>query len=282
MKNLSLRILIALLIGSPVLVPVLVKAQSASASATVDTSAQANIPTSGSGTTVSGKASANVTVKMTTAKGKADTEIARRITALNDLLSRVQQMTKVSSDFKTSINTAIQTQISGLNTLKTKIDADTDATTLKTDIQSITASYRIFALVLPQVRIAAAADREATIDNMISQIGVKLQARLQAAQAQGADVTALVSALTDMATKLADAQTQAQSAISTTATLVPDNGDQTKMAANTTALKGARANLQTAQQDLVAARKDVTTVLNGLKTLKVNTSATASTSAQTH
>ena len=47
-----------------------------------------------------------------------------------------------------------------MNTLQSQIDADAaaDATSsLKTDIQSITKSYRIFALVIPQGTIEAAA-----------------------------------------------------------------------------------------------------------------------------
>ena len=72
------------------------------------------------------------------------------------------------------LNTNIQTQITALNALKAKIDADTDAAILKTDIQSIAQAYRIFMLIIPQGNIAAAADRQATIINALVGIGKKL------------------------------------------------------------------------------------------------------------
>lgn len=247
----------------------------ANTAATVNATAQ----TTTGGTSVG--VSATVQVKMDRAKTKADTEITRRITALNNILTRVQAMTKVSADFKQNINTAVQAQITALNQLKTKIDADADEATLKVDVQAVTSSYRIYALVMPQVHIAAAADRLATVVNMLSGVGAKLQTRLQDAQTAGKDVTELAKTLTDMASKLADAQTHAQASIDGTASLQPDNGDKTKMQTNLDALKKGRDDLKVAQQDLVAARKDATTILQGLKTLKAAATSTSSSSVQT-
>ena len=123
-------------------------------------------------------------------------------------------MQKVTDAFKQSLKHHRTAEISTLAALKTKIDADTDATTLKADLKSITKSYRVYALVLPQGRIAAAADREVTLVSMMSTLGTKLQARVQAAGQSGADVTAATATLTDMSSKLQDAQTQAQAAVS--------------------------------------------------------------------
>lgn len=228
---------------------------------------------------------AAITVKFTAtetkAKARGDAEVDRRTAALTELNTRVQAMQKVTDAFKQNITAAIQAQLTGFAALKAKIDADTDSATLKADLQSITDSYRVFALVLPQARIAAAADRDVTLVSMMSTMGAKLQARVQAAQQAGADVTALTAALTDMATKLNDAQTKAAASVSTTATLSPDNGDKTVMASNTAALKAARDSLQAAQADIVAARKDITTILAGLKTIQASVNASSTTQAQT-
>ncbi len=212
-------------------------------------------------------------------KDKASQEIDRRIKALNDLLIRVEAMTKVTDALKANLKTNIQNQINGLTALKVKIEADTDIATLKTDVKSITDSYRVFMLVMPQSRIAAASDRMATIINMMASVGTKLQARLTAAKTAGNDTAALEAVLADLGTQLTAAQTNAQAAVNTTAPLVPDNGDKTAMASNDAALAKARADLKAGQADLVVARKDIETIIKGLKTLKV--SATASTSAQT-
>ncbi len=271
-KNIALYL--AIVLGF--LTPVLVAAQTPTA--TVNTTAAVTAP----GVTANVTTSAKFTATETKAKTRGDAEIDRRTAALTDLNTRVQAMQKVTDTFKQNLAAAIQTQLTAFAALKVKIDADTDSATLKADLQSITDSYRVFALVVPQARIAAAADREVVLVSMMSTMGAKLQARIQAAQQSGATTTALVAALTDMATKLSDAQTKATAAVSTSAALSPDKGDKTVMASNTAALKTARTSIQAAQSDIVAARKDINTILAGLKAIEVSASASASTTAQTH
>lgn len=267
MKKLTF-IILSLMGFSLALAPVLVSAQVPA----VTTTATASV------TTPVATVKMNATV-MATTKARGDKELDRRVTALTDVNTRVQAMQKVTDTFKQNLATAVQTQITAFNALKAKIDADTDATTLKADVQSITQSYRVYALVLPQVRIAAAADRGVTIATMMQGLGNKLAARIQAAATAGADTTALKAVLTDLGTKISDASTQAQAAVSVSASLTPDNGDTTKMASNNTALKTARTDLTTVQTDLKAGRQDITTIVKGLA--KADASVTA-TSTVTH
>ncbi|MDO8523754.1 MAG: hypothetical protein Q7R74_00825 [bacterium] len=217
---------------------------------------------------------------ITRAKAKGDQEIDRRIENLNDLLTRVQGMRALADADKTAIQAAISNQVSMLIALKGKIDADTDAATLRTDVQSVTSSYRIYALIIPQIRIIAAADRIVTISNQMHQFSGKLQARIGEAQAAGFDMTAALAALADYNAKVADAGAQAQAAVSEIATLSPDNGDQASMTANMNALKDARAKIVAAQKDLRDARKDAETILKDVRG-KIHASAAASTSAST-
>jgi hypothetical protein len=279
MKFLLVR-MIAVLLGASVLVPAFAYALDVPVSATgvVNTSAQANTPAG----SVNASAGASIDAKTAAAKAKADQEIDRRIASLNDLNTRIGNLARVTASFKQSLNTNVQNQITGLTQLKAKIDADTDADTLKTDLQSVNQSYRIYALVLPMTRLAAAADREVTIITMMNQLGAKLQARISAAQSSGANTSALMAALTDLSNKLADASTQSQAAVSVTASLTPDNGDKTKMEQNLQALKTGRSDVQAAQKDLVAARKDIDTIVKGLGKLpQGGASASSTTQVQT-
>ncbi len=272
------RALASLLMFGTLLAPAVALAQ---VDVTVDADANAAAAVRATGVTTGTAPSATVTTRtkaMTAAIAKADKEIARRIAALNDANTRVQAMQQVTPAFKQNLATTIQAQVAALGTLQAKIDADTDLATLKTDIQSITSSYRIFALVLPQVRIAAMADREVALATMLNTLGIKLQARIASAQSAGQDTTALSAALADMSSKLSNASSQAQAAVSATASLPPDNGDKTVMASNNAAIKTARTNLISAQKDLQAARKDVDVILKGLKTAKP--AATSTTSIQ--
>lgn len=285
MTNLNKATLAATALSASLLVPIFALAQVPAATNVVPTSAAANITTSANadagGAHVRAKVMASSTADTTRAaraKDKASQEIDRRIAALNSLLARVQSMGKVSDALKANLKTNIQTEIDGFTGLKAKIEADTDLATLKADVQSITQSYRIFMLVMPQGRIAASADRAATIISMMAGIGTKLQARINAATQGGSDTTALAAAITDLVAKLSSAQTHAQLAVTIVGPLVPDNGDKTVMASNDAALKKANDELKAAQADLASGRKDIETIVKGLRSLKP--AATASSTMQ--
>lgn len=211
----------------------------------------------------------------------ADQEIARRLTALNALSTRVNAMVKLSSTEKASLSSQIQAQIAAMNTLQSQIatDAGNNATTsLKSDVQSITKSYRIFVLVVPQGAIEAMADRVFTIVSDINAVTAKLQARISALP-PGVSASSTAAAFADLNTRTADANVQAQTATSAVAPLQPDNGVQAVMQSNTAVLKAARTDLQTAQQDLTAARNDAQSIIRIIEDLlKSTTSGTATSS----
>ena len=217
--------------------------------------------------------------RMSKAVERGDKEIDRRITALESLSAKINGMTKLSDSDKATLSSQLQTQISAMTALKAKIDADTDATVLKTDIKSITTSYRIFALVIPEGKILVAVDRMGALADKIAAIGVKLQARITAAATAGKDVSALQTALADLNAKVADAKVQYQAAESETASLHPDQGNEATFQANKKVLLDARAKIKAGKADLEAARKDAKTIVKGLKAFHLE--ATASTTAST-
>ncbi len=239
--------------------------------------------------TVDVGASTNVTVKTTGIKANAtvkatantrlisqgDREISNRIDSLNKVSARLQEMKKISATVKTALTTQVQTEISALTTLKAKIDADTDTATLKADVKSITAPIRIYALVIPQVRIAAVSDRALTIADLMVTISGKLSTNISSAATAGKNVTTLQTVLTDLNAKVADSKVQASAAENLVISLTPDNGDATKAASNKAAIKSAQADIKIADQDLRTARKDIETITKGLKALNVKTSVTA-------
>jgi hypothetical protein len=197
---------------------------------------------------------------------RSDTAITQRINSLNALVTRVNSMQKLSDTEKSTLATSLQNEVSQLTTLKATIDADTVATTLKTDMQSITKSYRIYMLVLPQASIAAASDRVLTIVGLMNGVETKLATRISQVPST-ANITSIQSAMSDITAKLSDATTQASAAVSETASLVPDQGNTITVTSNTAALKDARSKIKTATADLTAARKDFATVVQGIKAL---------------
>lgn len=218
------------------------------------------------------KQAQNQTNRITRLKTRADREIDRRIAALNNLITKINSNNRISASDKSTYISQIQSQISTLSTLKSKIDADTDLDTLKTDVKSIVDSYRIFALFIPKIHILSSADSMSQAADKLTAIAAKLQTKIQAAQAAGGDVTALQSALSDLQTKVTDAKTQYQNAESTITPLTPDG-----YPANKSQLDSAITMIKTGAQDLKTARADAVTIINGLKSMKKTSNSPAPT-----
>src|SRR5260221_6677463 len=88
--------------------------------------------------------------KMARLKTRAENEIDRRVAGLTKLIDRINGIQRLSADQKTTLVSQLQAEISALNSLKAKIASDTDIATLRTDVQSIVKSYRIYALFIPK------------------------------------------------------------------------------------------------------------------------------------
>jgi len=249
-----------------------------SAGAAVNASSGAGLQT-GAGANISASVGANAKTNVRIAN-RADQEITRRINALNALSARVDAMQKLSADEKNSLSSEIQAQIANLTDLQSKISADASSTTnLRADAQSVTGSYRIFALIIPRGAIIAASDRVMTIIDAMNALGVKLQARISAASSSGVNASSAVSTYNDFTAKISAAQTQAQTAVNEVASLQPDMGNQTQFQANLTALKDARAKIQASQQDLVAARKDAGAIVKIVAGFKASANASTTMNA---
>lgn len=195
-------------------------------------------------------------------KDRSNKEIRRRIDSLNKLILRINEMKKISKEQKAILISQIQTQITDLNTLKTKIDGDTDLQTIKTDAQSIVKSYRIYALFIPKIHILATSDRMLDTIDKTSTVAAKLNTRISETKRKGEDVSNLELIYSDMLSKIADAKTQAQNAIDLVTPLTPEG-----YPGNKTSLMEARKMLMTGRQDLQDARIDARKIVNELKSL---------------
>ncbi len=224
-------------------------------------------------TTAGAKAETAKQTRVTNLKTKADTEIDRRVKSINDLLTRLGEVKKLSDTEKTSLNATLQDALTKLNDLKTKLDSDTDLTTLQADRKAIMDQYRVYMLLLPQSRIIATADGVDTNADLLTGMVTKLQAKILTVPA-GTDATAMNASIADMQTQITTAKAKSDSAKSAVAGLVPDGGDKAKSATNTAALKSAKDMLKTAMADLQAARKDASSVRDALKKAGVVTSDT--------
>lgn len=205
---------------------------------------------------------------------RAENEIDRRVNMLTNLANRLQTTDKLSAGNKTALVQAIQTEISNLTTLKAKIAADTDFATLKNDVQSIPAEYGTFKLIVPKVWLIAASDSILNAVDRLTKLSTALQARITQAQQAGQDVTALNSQLTDINTKINTAKTTVNTVETTVFGLTADG-----VKANPSALSGYRDQLQSAVQQLQAARNEAATLITQLKALETSSTSSSNSSS---
>lgn len=194
------------------------------------------------------------------AQGRGGKEIQNRIDALNKLLTRIQSMKNLTDAEKSSFSATIQTSITNLTNLESKIQSETSTSTLKADLQSIAPDYRIYILIMPQLSILSAVDRANTIVGTLQTTQTKIQTRVSASSTLSSNTT-ITSDLNDMTSKLSDATSQAAAAQAEIVSLVPDQGNKTVMQSNIAALKDARTKIQTATKDLQAARTDAKAIV---------------------
>ena len=191
--------------------------------------------------------------------------IDKRIRSLQELSARIADMKLISADTRATITASLNAEIASLIALKAKIGSDTATSTIKSDASEITKAHRVYMLVEPKARIAASASRINAVVMQMQLLVTKLQARITAAQTDGINVSEATAALTDLSAKIADAKIQADAALAGTVNLQPDNGNEAVKASNRAALKEARAKLEIAAKDLVAARHDAATIYSVVK-----------------
>lgn len=196
--------------------------------------------------------------KVENLKQRADREIERRITSLNRLIDKINGLKKISDSQKAIFIKQIQDEITSLTNLKAKIDADTDLATLKTDVQSIVKSYRVYLLFIPKINVLVAADTLDTIADKLDALAAKLELRINTAG--DVDVTKLKTTLDDMKAKIADIRIQAQKARDAVTSLTPEG-----YPGNKGILQEGRQYIVAGKKDVRDARQDAIIIIQGLK-----------------
>ena len=225
------------------------------------------VPAAALASTGNGGANASATSTANTTKlkliiSRGDTEIARRLTTLNTVTTKLNSAVKLSADDKATLTTEVNNEISGLNNLKTQLDGETDVAAAKTDAQSIFNDYRVYALVVPKVWLVKTADDQLVTEGKLTTLAGKLQADITADQQAGKNVAALQTKLDDINSKV-----QAAQAISTDIQSKVINLQPSDYNTDHSVLSGDRDQLKTAQSDLATAITDGKAIVSGLKSL---------------
>lgn len=178
---------------------------------------------------------------LTNLKTRADKAIDNRIAQLNRLLGRIQNDSRLSADEKSTLSANIQTDITGLTSLKAKIDADTDITVARTDVKSI-GNFKIFAVVVPQTRILITIDNLSALTLRLQGLTPKIQDLINNLKSQGKDVSGLQPLLDDINAQLSTINSKLSS-------------DKATVLAVTATSPNAQATFVSTRQDLASVRQ---------------------------
>ncbi|MFH0749433.1 MAG: hypothetical protein V1917_00785 [Candidatus Gottesmanbacteria bacterium] len=196
-------------------------------------------------------------------KEKANKEIDRRIASLTKLIDKINAVKRLTAAQKTEMAVQVQTEITSLTNLKTTIAGLTDIAALRTSVQSIVKSYRIYVLYIPKMTIIANADKILNlVEKEMAALTEKLQLRINEANGKGYSVEVVTALMAERQTKLTEATTQATAAITKVVGLTPDGWP-----GNKTELQSARNMLQLARKAMNDAQKFANQVRTQLKAM---------------
>lgn len=157
----------------------------------------------GSGICVSQSVAARSGGGVAVLRAFGDCEIDRRLAALTQLSTVIAASKGLTSPDAAALNADITATRAGLTSLRTAIDGQTALPALKLEIIEIVSRYRVFTLLVPQVRLVDAADGVLALGPRMTGLSTDLAGRIATARTAGKNVTAAQAALDAMNTNIA-------------------------------------------------------------------------------
>jgi len=186
--------------------------------------------------------------------------IAKRLASLSVSINDVNNNTEITPADKTTLLATLNGDVTGLTALGVTIAGDTTAKQAASDYSTIFTSYRVYALALPQVRFAAAADdMTVTVLPKLTDAQTKLAALLAGVDS-GKNTPQVQAWMADLATQITAIGTETNGLSATVLAYTPAQYD-----ANHALLAPARASLAISRDDIKTARSDVANVMKALK-----------------
>ena len=172
-----------------------------------------------------------------------------RLPALATARTAVSGNEHVTDDHQAALLADIDETAARLRELAELIKADTDLATMKEHCRSIFDDNRVFALVLPRVRLVVGADTATDAGAKLTDVAARLADAIAKAEAAGQDVAQAKLDLDTMKAAIASGVASAESVAPGVLGLTPADWN-----ADHEVLTPARQSLRSARTDLKAAR----------------------------
>lgn len=193
-------------------------------------------------------------VTLEAVKARSAREIARRQAALASRLTLITSGSPaLASTDRGALATLIRTDQAGLAALGTTIAADTDLATARSDHQQIFTGFRIYALVLPQIRLVRAND--ALVSTALPRL-TDAQSRLRSALAEAGKTDEAAAKMADLQAQIDTIRSNSSGLPARVLAFTPAqwNADHTVLAPARQSLQASRTALQQARADIMAVR----------------------------
>lgn len=136
-------------------------------------------------------------ISLSRVKARAVQAIRERVNALNANKNVITNSPSLTAEQKNSLTTALNAPVAGLTTLGASIASSTDATTTKALFGTIFTNFRIYGIVLPQVRLEKRIYDLQNHSTKLSATFLKVQTKIDEYKGKGKDVTVWQKSLDD-------------------------------------------------------------------------------------
>ena len=193
-------------------------------------------------------------------KAKSASAISIRQSALQSAITDVTANRYLTTGDRSAVLAILNSDVTGLTALAPVIQADTTVAKAAADYKSIFTQYRVFALALPQARLAASADDlTGTVLPRLTDAQSKLQALL-AGPDSGKNTPQVRAAMADLGEQITAITSETSGVAATVLGYTPAQWN-----ANPSILDPSRSSLVTARGDSRVAHDDIATVVAALK-----------------
>ncbi len=204
---------------------------------------------------------------------RSDQLITNRIDWLNKLSTRLSDDKRLPSDEQSQLESEIQTEISNLTNLKTKIDADTTLSTAQADSKEIIVSYRVYAYFIPRIQLLITVNNLLSLTSSLQNLIPNIQNLINSLQSQGKNVTALQSILSDASSTLTTINTKLTSDKTTL------EGLSLSSTSYETNIRGVRSDLENIRGSFGHLRADLSQMRQDFRAIIIGNSQSNATSS---
>jgi len=203
------------------------------------------------------------------AKARAELEIVRRISALSKLIPKVDSVKKQSSTQKSQLVNEINSYVSYLTSLRETITKQTNFQELIGNVNTLSDSYKSFAVIVPKVHIIVIADKINVLNDSFTGVANKLIEKTEQLRNAKKDVTSVQKTLGHMLFMMGDAANKAETAVVRAFPLTAEGYPKNK-----SILLDAKSRLQKSSKNLSSAAKDAQKIVSSLSSIESGKSQT--------